>query len=172
MSDRKLREGLIRLAHTHPEFRKDLLPLITAADGGVPFPAEMRADADPKAKDQSKDDHWNGLDPKKPAIGEPALPPKVAAWENLPPGWTQDSVQSMWDSLVGDVKHKITKCMEQMKGNVDDPGAFCGSLASQVGYRAASAGRDASLLRRASIRVAHEDVSLRPALLPMLSKKA
>lgn len=30
MSDNVLRAGLIRLAHAHPEFRKDLLPLITA----------------------------------------------------------------------------------------------------------------------------------------------
>jgi hypothetical protein len=31
MSDTQLRAGLIRLAHTHPEFRKDLLPLIKEA---------------------------------------------------------------------------------------------------------------------------------------------
>jgi len=31
MSDKQLRAGLIRLAHSHPEFRKDLLPLIKSA---------------------------------------------------------------------------------------------------------------------------------------------
>lgn len=196
---------------------------------------------------QSADDYWNGLEPKKPAIDEPALPPKSAAqgdyvlrvekgkgrgsysfktpqeavsaagdhgsfsdkdkekglallndgkpwsvdssagsftirpskgnakeaaWENLPPGWTQESVQSFWDSLTGDVKHKVTKCMQQMEGKVDDPGAFCGSLGSAVGYRAASSGKNAALLRKAAIRVAHENPAHRTALLPFLSKKA
>lgn len=266
MSDRDLRARLIRLAHAHPEFRADILPLVTAT-----YEQDVKQDADPKAKDQSKDDYWNGLDPKKPALGdpalppktaklmsrqeallqkymetaarsgaraatdwdelpdsvrealrrvkdqetlwmdvnrwfmdnapagglrwaagegqskndywdglepkkpaidEPALPPKSAAWENLPPGWTQESVQSFWDSLTGDVKHKVTKCMKQMEGKVDDPGAFCGSLGSAVGYRAASSGQDASLLRKAAIRVAHENPAHRTALLPFLSKKA
>jgi hypothetical protein len=65
---------------------------------------------------------------------------RTAAWGNLPEGWTDESVQSFWDSITGDVKHKITKCMKQMEGKVTDTGAFCGSLASQVGYRAASGG--------------------------------
>ncbi len=63
---------------------------------------------------------------------------RTVAWKNLPEGWTDESVQSFWDSLTGDVKHKITKCMKQMEGKVTDTGAFCGSLASQVGYRSAS----------------------------------
>lgn len=121
---------------------------------------------------QSADDYWNGLEPKKPAIDEPALPPKQAAWENLPPGWTQESVQSFWDSLTGDVKHKVTKCMKQMEGKVDNTGAFCGSLGAAVGYRAASSKNNASLLRKAAIRVAHENPAHRTALLPFLSKKA
>lgn len=91
---------------------------------------------------------------------------RTAAWENLPEGWTEESVQSFWDSLTGDVKHKITKCMKQMEGKVTDTGAFCGSLASQVGYRAASAGTlDATTVRRAAIRVAHEDASTRGVIL-------
>jgi len=191
---------------------------------------------------QSADDYWNGLEPKKPAIDEPALPPKqaasktafeikieykvrggpwqtkqfrngrefeawsdkmqkvpgfeinpdsvdghseeylrsllaknqskAAAWENLPPGWTQESVQSFWDSLTGDVKHKVTKCMKEMEGKVDNTGAFCGSLGAAVGYRAASSGKNASLFRKAAIRVAHENPEHRAAILPSLSKKA
>jgi len=58
-------------------------------------------------------------------------------WEggNLPEGWTQKSVEKFWASLTGDRKHKVTQCMKKMKGKVSDPGAFCGSLASKVGYR-------------------------------------
>jgi len=96
----------------------------------------------------------------------PLVSERVAAWENLPEGWTEESVQSFWDSLTGDVKHKITKCMKQMESKVTDTGAFCGSLASQVGYRAASAGAfDATAMRRAAIRVAHEDASTRGVIL-------
>jgi hypothetical protein len=97
--------------------------------------------------------------------------PRTAAWENLPEGWTEESVQSFWDSMTGDVKHKITKCMKQMDGKVTDTGAFCGSLASQVGYRAASAGAsDATAMRRAAIRVAHEDASTRGVILARLPR--
>ena len=97
---------------------------------------------------------------------------RTAAWENLPEGWTEDSVQSFWDSMTGDVKHKITKCMKQMDGKVTDTGAFCGSLASQVGYRAASADtmRDATALRRAAVRVAHEDASTRGVILARMPR--
>jgi hypothetical protein len=51
---------------------------------------------------------------------------------NLPKGWTQKSVEKFWGSLTGDVKHKVTKCMERMEGKLDDPGAFCGSLRDRV----------------------------------------
>ena len=149
-----LRSKLIRLAHAHPEFQSELLPLLKSADQNAPS-------------------NWYGLEPRKPGITEPAIEPKQAAWENLPKGWTQDSVQSMWDTMTGDVKHKITKCMEKMDGKVDDTGAYCGSLAAQVGYKRASGkAGDASLLRKAIIRVAHENPSLRPDLLTLLSKEA
>jgi len=58
----------------------------------------------------------------------------LEAWETLPRGWTQASLRSFWDSLTGDVEHKITQCMERMEGKVSDTGAFCASLARQVGY--------------------------------------
>ena len=68
------------------------------------------------------------------AIFENAGQTREAAWEGLPKGWTQKSVDKFWGSLTGDVKHKVTKCIEKMKGSkgVDDPGAFCASLADKV----------------------------------------
>ena len=56
-------------------------------------------------------------------------------WKSLPKGWTEKSLKSFWSSLTGDRKHKITACMKKMKGKVDDPGAFCGGLASRLGKR-------------------------------------
>jgi hypothetical protein len=56
-------------------------------------------------------------------------------WKSLPKGWTKDSAKSMWKSLTGDKKHKVSACMKKMSGKVDDPGAFCGGLASRLGER-------------------------------------
>ena len=53
-------------------------------------------------------------------------------WETMPKGWTDESRKKFWNSLTGDVKHKVTKCIKEMKGKVDDPGAFCASLADRV----------------------------------------
>jgi hypothetical protein len=57
---------------------------------------------------------------------------KRAGWEKLPKGWTAESVEKFWDSLTGDVKHKVTKCIKLMDGKVDNPGAFCASLKDKV----------------------------------------
>ena len=57
---------------------------------------------------------------------------EAAKWKTLPKGWTQDSVKKFWGSLTGDAKHKVTKCIKQMEGKVDDTGAFCASLADVV----------------------------------------
>lgn len=57
---------------------------------------------------------------------------EAAKWNTLPKGWTQDSVKKFWGSLTGDAKHKVTKCIKQMEGKVDDTGAFCASLADVV----------------------------------------
>jgi len=56
----------------------------------------------------------------------------AAPWSKLPPGWTQESLDKFWESMTGDVKHKVTKCMKEMEGKVTDTGAFCGSLADKV----------------------------------------
>ena len=55
-----------------------------------------------------------------------------AQWDNLPKGWTSKSVDSFWNTMVGDAKHKVTKCMKKMDGKIDDTGAFCASLADKV----------------------------------------
>ena len=57
---------------------------------------------------------------------------EAAKWQILPEGWTQDSVKKFWESLTGEAKHKVTKCMKEMEGKVDNTGAFCGSLADKV----------------------------------------
>lgn len=57
-------------------------------------------------------------------------------WGKLPKGWTEDSLKSFWKSLTGDREHKISACIKKMKDSgVSDPEAFCGSLASKMGYR-------------------------------------
>lgn len=56
----------------------------------------------------------------------------LAAWENLPKGWTEKSVQKLWESLTGDRKHKVTACIKKMDGKIGDPGAFCASLADKM----------------------------------------
>ena len=61
-----------------------------------------------------------------------ALHKQAKGWNSLPKGWTQKSVQKFWSTLTGDVKHKVTKCIKQMDGKFDDPGAFCASLADMV----------------------------------------
>jgi len=58
---------------------------------------------------------------------------RTAQWEKLPAGWTEASLRSFWDSLVGSVKHKVTKCIEKIsETDIDDPAAFCASLADRI----------------------------------------
>lgn len=60
-------------------------------------------------------------------------------WDTLPKGWTVESLKKFWGSLTGNRKHKITKCMKKMANAIDDPGAFCASLARKIGYAPSSA---------------------------------
>lgn len=57
---------------------------------------------------------------------------KVATkWDDMPEGWTEGSRKQFWESLVGDAKHKRTKCHEKMKDKLpsdDATWAFCQSL--------------------------------------------
>lgn len=64
--------------------------------------------------------------------GNSRLRHRKAQWTTLPKGWTQDSLEEYWDTMTGSVKHKVTKCIKEMKGKVTDPGAFCASLADKV----------------------------------------
>lgn len=81
-------------------------------------------------------------------------------WQgNLPRGWTDESVKKFWDSLTGENKHKVTRCMAQMKGKVDDTGAFCASLADKVdpGWRS----------RKATKKEADDKTLLNKVLFPL-----
>lgn len=74
------------------------------------------------------------LGQQDPAIRAALLPVLKQAdkWQTLPNGWDSDSRKKFWESLTGDNKHKVTKCISEMDGKVDDPGAFCASLADRV----------------------------------------
>ena len=58
----------------------------------------------------------------------------VGGWERLPKGWTEESLRKFWESLTGDVKHKMTKCVEKIKDvpSIDDPYAFCAALKDKM----------------------------------------
>lgn len=70
-------------------------------------------------------------------------------WQKLPKGWTEESRKKFWNTLTGDVKHKVTKCMKQMEGKVDDPGAFCAALADRVEGKEWRSERSAGLIEAA-----------------------
>ena len=57
---------------------------------------------------------------------------QAEGWSKLPKGWTQESVEKFWGTLTGDRKHKVTACIKKMEGEIDDPGAFCASLADEA----------------------------------------
>lgn len=43
--------------------------------------------------------------------------------------------KAWWDSVTSGKTHKIKACMDAAKSFADDPGAFCGALANEVGYK-------------------------------------
>ena len=50
----------------------------------------------------------------------------------LPKGWTDASRKKFWNTLTSAApKHKVTECIKRMDGKVDNPGAFCASLADR-----------------------------------------
>ena len=73
-------------------------------------------------------------------------------WEKMPKGWTDESRKQFWDKITGDVKHKVTKCIKEMEGKFDDPGAFCASLSDRVdpGWRSRTARTAAADLEKLS----------------------
>ena len=59
-----------------------------------------------------------------------ALEKIATKWSGMPAGWTEHSRKQFWETLVGDVEHKRTKCHEKMKGKLptdDAVWAFCQS---------------------------------------------
>jgi hypothetical protein len=60
-------------------------------------------------------------------------------------GWTRESKESFWNSVGG----SVGKCIEKMEGDVDDPGAFCSSLADELepGWRKSSTTDDTLVYR-------------------------
>lgn len=59
-------------------------------------------------------------------------PRTAAKWETLPKGWTEKSLRKFWESLHGRAKHKVSVCVEHMKGKIDDPGAFCAAARDRL----------------------------------------
>jgi len=65
---------------------------------------------------------------------------KDKPWGKLPKGWTKKSAEAFWKTLLTDdgkesmPKHKVTKCVKELKSakEIDDPGAFCASLADRI----------------------------------------
>ncbi len=59
-----------------------------------------------------------------------ALEKKATEWAAMPAGWDEGSRKKFWNTLVGDVEHKRTKCFEKVKSHF--PGEkgrkFCQSL--------------------------------------------
>lgn len=59
-------------------------------------------------------------------------------WEEMPHGWTRDSMKSYADSIAGEVEDEIgskkwfDKCVEKVKDEFDDPEAFCASIVDTV----------------------------------------
>ncbi len=90
MSDKQLRAGLIRLAHAHPEFRKDLLPLITACGPEAPMQGKFEEGkpADP-TKNMSPEDaaEWK----KQTELNKDKF--KAAGCEKLPEGGMRDNCE-------------------------------------------------------------------------------
>jgi len=65
-------------------------------------------------------------------FGSDLVTVEAGKWNKLPKGWTDESVKKFWGKLTGDNKHKVTACIKKMEGKIDDPGAFCASLADKV----------------------------------------
>lgn len=49
-------------------------------------------------------------------------------WSRLPVGWTEDSLEDFWDSVGG----RVRTCIKKIGDRVDDPGAFCASIADRI----------------------------------------
>lgn len=161
-SEALLVDQLIRTAAKHPDGspeRQKILALLKTAR------------PEPKMKTASQvRDHIirvaHKSDPKTRARLFPlarklvALTKQAEGWSKLPKGWTQESVKKFWDKLTGDRKHKVTACIKKMEGKMDDPGAFCASLADMMdpGWRSDREGSLPAGAKIAGLHLDHEQV--------------
>ncbi len=53
---------------------------------------------------------------------------KKKPWTDKPEGWTGKSVKQYSKSMMKGEEHPFTECTKKMKGKVDDPKKFCGSV--------------------------------------------
>lgn len=58
----------------------------------------------------------------------PVFRRRASGWKKLPKGWTEKSVEKFYKSIGGE----FDACVEKMRGNVDNPEAFCASLIDEV----------------------------------------
>jgi len=107
MSDKALRAGLIRLAHSHPEFRKDLLPIITACgvEGPMMGKFEEGKPADP-TKNMSPEDaaEWKKQNELNKDKFKGATQNVSAGCEKLPEGGMRENCEKKQEE--GDSKGK------------------------------------------------------------------
>lgn len=60
---------------------------------------------------------------------------EAEGWSSTPKGWTPDSIKKFGQSLVkGGAKKEdfFKKCVEKMKGKLDNPEGFCASVKDEV----------------------------------------
>lgn len=85
------------------------------------------------------------------------------AWHSKPKGWTDKSRAKAWNTLTKDApKHPVSKCMNEMEGKVDDPGAFCSSMSDRVrgtAWRKKKKAQELSPLTGPQIRSVAEQVA-------------
>lgn len=55
---------------------------------------------------------------------------KGKPWTKKPRGWKSKSVKQYSKTMMGGEEHPFTECVKKMKGKVDDPKRFCGSVKS------------------------------------------
>ena len=49
-------------------------------------------------------------------------------WADKPKGWTDKSVKDYSKTMMEGKKHPFTACVNKMKGKVETPEKFCGSI--------------------------------------------
>lgn len=87
---------------------------------------------------QVPESEWEKLlsvyDPKGTTM---AKTKKAEGWPTKPDGWDKGSMRKYFSTLTGPVKHKVTKCIKELKGaswldDPSDPAPFCASLADEL----------------------------------------